>query len=718
MKDDEDPTLKLPPLNNWAEQTFAYGWYLDRTAGDADYSGSYAPGQSGRTGLRSPLPDDIHLLNLNPQSIDMDEPIATEVSVTQEGGKFIESRGGVMKHVSIRGTTGVLPPIAPYATHMRRATIDNALNAPVGVLPLIQEQLSESTGFYEFYRLRRLFRKFMKERRDGKVVFMHYLDFKADEFWVCEPRRFSMSRSKFGYNYSIQFDLIEPSEAPLLPKVEGGGFDSTQRRSRMPLNVIVDTPTRRAITRMGQLFSSGANFVKRFAYGTLAIKMQEIIAKGTALQTFFADTASIIRAAKEVPMTLIKQLNSALTGLQESFFELAPGALRRDVNEWWLELRFLNDGLASYYYQKFGTTPGQELLRENEKYTTQRAQLGTANSLMQEPEDSTGAPSVNPFIGASGFQLTGSITQMAAITSLKAEDIYTGETIWDLAQRLLGDVQRFIDLILLNNLTAPYIVSDKSAKPPGTLAWGDQILVPVSDTSTSLAVGKPAQAPSQSVSGVVTATGTTLIDEAGVDELPWRENQWQGWKVEILTGAAAGDIRVVASNSESELTFNRALSAALSPGDTYRMYLELFSRRRPLTPETRAYGRDILAVFVKSRGVITHGEVDCMLGPHGDLMTVEGLQNLEQAVALILQTPQGSNKMHPLYGVADVLGRPMEVNQLALYLFFARQGLLLDPRIASVEKPQLEFANGALYFTAGIRPVRAQNTSSLRIALS
>jgi len=115
----EDPSVKMPPLANWVAQTFAYGFLLDRSA-VLDYSGNAAPNQSGRSGFDSPQPDDLHLLNLNPQQLSMQEPLATAIAPTQGGGKFIESRGGVMKTLTIHGTTGFLPPVAPYATHMRQ----------------------------------------------------------------------------------------------------------------------------------------------------------------------------------------------------------------------------------------------------------------------------------------------------------------------------------------------------------------------------------------------------------------------------------------------------------------------------------------------------------------------------------------------------------------------------------------------------------------------
>jgi hypothetical protein len=106
MADNDDhPSVKLPPLGNWAAQTFAYGFLLDRSA-SLDFSGNAAPNQSGMSGFAKPQPDDLHLLNLNPQSISFEEPLATAIAPSMGGGQFVESRGAVAKHGSIRGTTG------------------------------------------------------------------------------------------------------------------------------------------------------------------------------------------------------------------------------------------------------------------------------------------------------------------------------------------------------------------------------------------------------------------------------------------------------------------------------------------------------------------------------------------------------------------------------------------------------------------------------------
>lgn len=731
---EDDPTVRLPPLSNWKAQTYGYGFLLDRSLAP-DYNGTLSIGD-----IVAPNPEDLHMLNLNPQSIAYSEPIATEVTFTQGGGKNVESRGGVLKSCVIRGTTGLLPPVAPHATHMSRIKpISSSLDptAPAAfTLPS-----DRATGFYEFYRLRQLFRKFMAERRAGQFIFMHWLDFKGDEFWSIEPKRFDLERGRFTYSYSIQFDLIEPSEKPLIEYQFGGAFSDviTVDRSRTlvgsrsaaaspgkfgllngsPLSSPLDTATRRTLQRFLQLATSGSAFVTRFTVGVVAVKMQAVLRGLGLVQQFFANLASIRRALLDLPTTLFSQLYSALQGLSDAINDGAtPAAFKRDLNEWYLEVRFMLDSFTSYNQGRFGQTPGQMLVAENEKWTTPRAQTGTYNNLMTEPTGSTGTPAVNPFMGASGFDLIGDVRRMSRITAMQAEDVLTGESIWDVAFRLLGDVNRFVDLVILNKLQQPYIVASSFDKPPGTIAWGEQILIPVAADTASLTTAEPIDPGTRSFSGTVSLVGTTtsLIDD-DVASGQWREHEWVGYTVEITSGAALGDKRVITANTEDTLTINRAWSAALTIGTTYKIYLEVFTRRLPITPESRAYGRDILVAFALRRGVVTDGTLDCMLGPNGDLAMVDGSENFEQAITVRLNTPQGANLIHPTYGVADVIGRAVEPNMMALYTFYTRRGLLSDPRVQAVERPQFVTDGGALYFTVTIQPVRVQRTALFRVAV-
>jgi phage baseplate assembly protein W len=133
-------------------------------------------------------------------------------------------------------------------------------------------------------------------------------------------------------------------------------------------------------------------------------------------------------------------------------------------------------------------------------------------------------------------------------------------------------------------------------------------------------------------------------------------------------------------------------------------------------PDTVAFGRDKLAVFTKSSSS-GNTLVDVVVGPRKQTQTVEGLENLEQAIALLLQTRRGANKAHPDYGTSTTVGRPYEPNNVAMYVFYVRQALMADPRISAVENPKITYIGTSLFFEIDVRPIRTQKTLFFRIPL-
>lgn len=719
MAGKHDLILQMPPLENWAAQTYAYGFLLDRTRASIAAAAAYGvPG-----GADIPTADDIHLLNLNPKDINEEEPFATRIAMSFDGGKVRESRGGIHKSITIRGTTGFLPPVAPHATHMRRQA---NLLVPVEIDSV--EVMKQSTGFFEFYRLRQLFRTFGQARKAGKLIDMHWLNFKADEFWVIEPLAFSMHRGRFTYEYDIRFDLIEPSKSKA--SYLGQGFDAfefegarTSSTAELlalvrnnPIGGTLDPATRTALDRVNEMTQSAVQFTQQFSLGFVAVKWQALLTLLGQVQQTFAAVSTIRRTALDIPMTLLRQTYSAVQGLQTAYSEMADDGFRADINEWSIEMQFLIEGLTVSQMDKY-SSPGSDLSDKDRQYVERRAVQGTTNQLMQEVAGAKGSPPASPFIGVSGLSLMTDVEALIKTTTFKPEYVLTGESIYDVAQRTLGDAQRFIELIVFNRLEAPYVVASALNRPPGTIAWGESILVPVSTDSEALNTALPAAQRVSALEVVTTSAAANAFDvlySAGA----WREDQWTGFTVEIMSGPQAGQKRIVVSNDDTSLSVNRAFGGNIGDTVTFRLYLELFSARRTPTPETAAYGRDIMLVFPKSQSSTQVTGVDVMIAPHGDIATVEGIDNLEQAIAVTLNTVRGSNKALPNFGTTSVVGRKFEPNMAALHLFFVRQALLADSRIESIERPRIEFDAGTMWFDCQVKPVDARRTLLFRIPIA
>lgn len=66
------------------------------------------------------------------------------------------------------------------------------------------------------------------------------------------------------------------------------------------------------------------------------------------------------------------------------------------------------------------------------------------------------------------------------MSSVKQVSVRQGDTLREIAARELNDASRWTDLISLNSLQLPFIVASYKASDrlPGTLIWGDTILIP------------------------------------------------------------------------------------------------------------------------------------------------------------------------------------------------------------------------------------------------
>ena len=80
---------------------------------------------------------------------------------------------------------------------------------------------------------------------------------------------------------------------------------------------------------------------------------------------------------------------------------------------------------------------------------------------------------------------------MARVTDMP---IRIGDTLPSLAQRVLGDGLRWRELVALNNLKPPYLVSslDPLDRLPSTVLWGDWIKVPAQAINASVVTGEEA----------------------------------------------------------------------------------------------------------------------------------------------------------------------------------------------------------------------------------
>lgn len=87
-----------------------------------------------------------------------------------------------------------------------------------------------------------------------------------------------------------------------------------------------------------------------------------------------------------------------------------------------------------------------------------------------------------------------------------------------------------------------------------------------SGTTTTVDVTANANLVPAKSTGTATSGSTTTVTETGKG---WTANQWVGFRVRMITGAAAGQSRAISSNTATMLTVGTAFTSAIATGDRY-----------------------------------------------------------------------------------------------------------------------------------------------------
>lgn len=108
------------------------------------------------------------------------------------------------------------------------------------------------------------------------------------------------------------------------------------------------------------------------------------------------------------------------------------------------------------------------------------------------------------------------------------------------------------------------------------------------------------------------------------------------------------------------------------------------------------YGRD-LRIDLES--------FDLQVDDRGDLATVEGLENLRQAMIIKIHTRPGELRLHPWFGFGVSPGEGVAIDRLSRYHLQVRETLLSDTRVDAIDSLSLEVIGGdTLKIAASLTP--------------
>lgn len=379
--------------------------------------------------------DDVFILQLNPQEINQDEPFAIQIIPTQQG-IITEHQGSVFKNLEISGTTGMTPG-----------------KGAGGVRPDGRYRFARGeTGFDQFHKFRNYIRKYAEDKKnpENKNLQLVFENPKDGEYFIVEPLIFKMKRNKqsrFTYNYDIQFRVI----GRLIEKITSdrtGWFANLISASKQAVEYINEAEG--IILGSTELLTSISN---DFAN----IVLEPLQALNSALQSFNGAVTTTV----DIPRRTISRLRSNIKILKTNLAE----AVNIDV---------------SLYNSLIGRISTTQNIKENATFNDYQV----LNALAKAERATNIVLSNNGFFGKSSLiemgadlidEYEGRIEFKDANAAI-TKKVRFGDTVQIIAMRELGDVTRFRELIILNQLKPPYInnVGGESILKPG-----DDILIPV-----------------------------------------------------------------------------------------------------------------------------------------------------------------------------------------------------------------------------------------------
>jgi hypothetical protein len=399
-----------------------------------------------------------------PKVNEVSEPFATNIIPTQNGGKYVESHGSIIKQIRVQGTTGLRPnkkkpkgviPLLPGVADV--AGINNVIGNinelvdSVTTDPTARKKIPghETTGHDDIIFLRNIFRLYSDLKADDRLagrVVMVWRNRKDLDYWVVEPVDFKLvhnASSPMTYEYQIMFKTLSR-------------FDWQFAEKDDPLDAIL--ARRRFLSRLAgfsdqiqRVLSSVANSIDRLdGIGVFAVNSilgpavalaRGVLAIKESVSKFGSRT---LRRARELLDNLtdaldkiagVTETSPSAAGSSSSRFPLQDSLVR--------DLRRLQVVSARILTEKViqDTVSAQQTDRR-ERIVNQYSAPGDSRLGRRLPD--TGGSST--FIGNSPNP-----------SSLVEVIIHRGETIRDVAHRCLGERGRWHELAVLNGLRYPYI---------------------------------------------------------------------------------------------------------------------------------------------------------------------------------------------------------------------------------------------------------------------
>jgi hypothetical protein len=413
---------------------------------------------------------------LPPRVLEMGEPFATSITMTQNGGKYIESQGSPIKDIRISGTTGFRPHRndskslklfgvdTKISGNITQALSIGGLGATPNLVGTVGSLLktpspynkNESIGHDDIIFLRNMFRLYAWYKENGAVsgqIVMLWRNIKDADYWIVEPQNFHINQSSSSpltYEYSIDFKTLARWDRTIKNLTKDPLKFSKDLRS-----FIAHVEQSSAVIRNS--FLVVANHIDRLARLPL-------------------NATSFVLG----PMIAVVQGASAVRVSEKRFDDLFRANL--------IQCR---DNIQTYLEQAVDLLPGHDIVINQLRKAKRAAERILADPEMQPDSQSKTAfddkqKSIDAYMSSAvnttpGLSGTSSfIGNQSLGQRLGQAMVQPGDNIRGIAGRLLGDRAQYHSLIVLNSLQYPFISPVRST---GVLAPGDQILYPINNSA-------------------------------------------------------------------------------------------------------------------------------------------------------------------------------------------------------------------------------------------
>lgn len=491
------------------------------------------------TSLTSGEFEDAYYLDIAPQSITQKENFATNISATRKG-VIVESEGVVFKDIIISGTTGVFPGLRGGANNPTPNFSDftKPPAPPAGVDPDTgRSKASTSTtlsGYEEFMRLRQFFLRYAAEKvqSDGNRFFV-FINEKDGLALIVEPLEFTMERnvnSKLAYNYRIVLKAIGNFNQVFIKKAAGGDLSFLEKIGNIAANTAATIQAGRAVINQStQLITNVTAAIDQTFIGplrqvqfamedlrdgvTTMLSLPDILyrnatsailsirenrdAINSSINDRFNRSSSVTGTSLNTDQTIIKPpiaSNDEFIRSREILDQIETGVRQPLTREFIVTLKdnlqdladnladFVNLGDVGYNLINERTVtspPGPLKLPTDDEILL----LGSIQSIIGALNQSLATNNMFQAdietVVDKAVSVFKNVVSMQSPTKVKEVTIQTGDSLERIALRELGEATRWVELVILNQLKAPYISDQLGPISSGIKKPGDKILVGV-----------------------------------------------------------------------------------------------------------------------------------------------------------------------------------------------------------------------------------------------